>query len=102
MSNLYISEYQEQGRDQMGQHVLAGREPAIATQKVSFTATAGTSAAFNANTSFVRIHADGIFSYKVGTAPTATISDARVSSGVTECFAVVPGASLKVSAITNT
>jgi hypothetical protein len=102
MSNLYITEYAEQARDEQGQHILAGKEPAIATQKVAFTGTAGTSAAFNALTTFVRIHADGIASVKFGTAPTATTSDPRIGSGVTEFFGVQAGASLKVSAITNT
>lgn len=103
MSNLYITEYAEQATDQEGRHILAGKEPALTIQKVAFTSTAGTSAAFNALTTFVRIHPDGIAGVIFGTAPTATTSNSmRIGSGVTEFFGVQPGQSLKVSAVTQT
>lgn len=106
MSTLYITEYAKQG----GGHPLGipvAEEPAITTQTVSFTATHGESSAFNANTSLVRIHTDGICSILFGTAPVATTSHPRLAANQTEYFAVVaPGASgataLKVSAVTNT
>ena len=99
MSNLYISEYSDMPQ-QTGILIQAGHEPAVATQKVAFTGTAGQSAAFNAKTRFVRIHVDGIASVAFGSNPTATTSDARMVAGQTEFFGVNPGD--KVSAITNT
>jgi hypothetical protein len=97
MSNMYITEYgSPAGRAQIAQ------EPAIAVQKVSFTGTPGTSAAFNAATAFIRIHVDGIASIKFGTAPTAATTDPRLPADAVEYFGVPPAGSFKVSAITNT
>ena len=103
MSNLYITEYAEQATDQEGRPILAGKEPAIAIQKVAFTTTHGESAAFNALTTFVRLHADGIAGIVFGKSPVATTSNSsRIGSGVTEFFGIQPGQSLKVSAVTQT
>jgi len=102
MSNLYITEYAEQATDQRGQHILAGKEPALTIQKVAFTSTAGQSAALDNRTTFVRLNADGICSVLFDTNPTATTSHTRISSGVTEFFAVKPNSGLKISAVTNT
>lgn len=102
MSSLYITEYEQQGKDQQGNSILAGHEPKLTTQKVSFTATPGQSATLNVRTTFVRLHADGIMSYAIDTNPTAAVTDARVASGVTEFICVNPNSGLKISAITNT
>jgi hypothetical protein len=60
------------------------------------------SSAFNAATTYVRIHTDAICSISFGTAPTATTSTMRMVAGQTEYFAVPVGRSFKVAAITNT
>lgn len=100
MSNLYISEYADVGR--MGGIFPAGAEPCT-DQVVAFTATAGTSSAFQNNTSLVRIHTDGIASILFGTAPTATANtNKRMVAGQTEYFSVPLGMSYKVSAVTST
>jgi len=95
---MYITEYASIG----GSRAHVAQEPAIAVQKISFTGTPGTSAAFNAATNFVRIHVDGIASIKFGTNPTAATTDPRMPADSIEYFAVPPAGSCKVSAITNT
>lgn len=102
MSSLYITEYEQQGKDQQGNSILAGHEPKITVQKIAFTATPGQSATLNPRTTFVRLNADGICSYAVDTNPTAAVTDTRLSAGVTEFIAVNPNSGLKISAITNT
>lgn len=100
MSLLYIQEYAEMLRIN-GELAQVGREPALASQAITFTGTAGQSAAFNANTRFVRTHVDGIASLKFGSNPTALANtDQRMAAGSTEFFGVVPGH--KVSAVTST
>lgn len=101
MSKLYITEY-EHMIELAGGRLPVGKEPKVAGQAFSFTGTPGVSAAFNIRTKFVRIHTDGICSVAFGTAPTATIDDARLASGQTEYFGIEPQSSYKVSAITNT
>lgn len=97
---MYISEYADVGR--LGGIIPVGAEPST-DQVVSFTATPGSSAAFQTNTNMVRIHCDGIASIKFGTAPTATANTSkRLTAGQTEYFTVPMGASYKVSAVTST
>ena len=98
MSNMYIAEYAELATDANGFTIQAGKEPALAHQKVAFTATAGASAAFNNLTKFVRIYCDAAGYLKFGTAPTAvTATDMPVSASTAEFFGVIGGQ--KVSAV---
>ena len=98
MAKAYISEY-----DVMpildGRVVPTGMEPAVAEQVVTFTTTTQ-SAAFNARTKFIRVHADAICSYEFGANPTATTSTPRMAASSTEFFGVVPGQ--KVAFVVNT
>ena len=82
-----------------GQPVPVGQEPALARQQVTFTGTAGTSAAFNTQTRFVRIFVDGVAALEFGSAPTAvTSTGSRAAAASTEFYGVIPGH--KVSAVT--
>jgi hypothetical protein len=92
MAVAYITEYADIRAN-------AALEPFTATQTVAIGAEAK-SAAFNANTQFVRIHVDAIASIKFGAAPTADTNNKRLVAGQTEYFKVRPGH--KVSVITNT
>lgn len=102
MGSLYISEYAELALAKNGQVIQAGVEPALATQKVTTSGTSAQSSALNAKTRFIRVHTDAIVSIAFGTNPTATANDARMTAGQTEYFAVQPGATYKLAAITNT
>lgn len=96
MSTLYVTEYND---------VNAGspQEPAIADHAVSFTGTAGNTAAFNAKTVLVRVHVDGIACVKIGAGAVAVAgTDKRMPAGATEYFAVSPGTGARVSAVTHT
>lgn len=98
MAVVYITEYTRTPLD-IGQSIPAGQEPGV-NQTVAITAGSVQSAAFGADTKFVRIHTDAICSIKFGTAPTAAATDARLPANGTEFFGVRPGD--KVAVITNT
>ena len=97
---MYISEYSNAGFTPQGV-VPVGAEPCTDQSPVSFTGTAGVSAAFQNNTRMVRVHVDGIASIAFGTAPSATTNNKRMVAGATEYFFVPQGSAYKVSAITN-
>lgn len=99
MPKLYITEFANLGFIS-GRAVQAPAEPPIAEQAVTFS-TATSSAAFNENTRFVRLQADGICSIKFGPSPqTATTNNKRMAAGATEFFGVTPGHI--VSVVNNT
>lgn len=102
MAKAYISEYVDLPVF-IGQGIMAAVEPAVATQAVSFTGTAGASAAFNAKTKFIRVHVDAAASFKFGTGtPVALVSDPRLAASSTEFFGIpVSPGSYKVSFIAS-
>lgn len=104
MSLMYISEYADVGR--FNGIIPVGAEPCTDQTPVTFTGTAGLSAAFRNDTRYVRVHVDGIASIKFGTAPTAVANtNKRMTAGQTEYFYLAPGAvgtSFKISAVTST
>lgn len=96
MSKLYVTEYQYIGKDDYNNPVYAGREPAITTQVLDFSGGAVASAAFNADTSFIRIAADAACHIEFADSPTATTSDQAVWANQYEYKAVVPGQKISV------
>lgn len=75
----------------------APRVPPTAEQKVTFTTTTA-SAAFNSNTTLVRVIADADCHIEWGTDPTATTDNMKLE-GDNEFWGVVPpGGTLKVAA----
>lgn len=104
MAVLYVTEFAKQGRDLAGYLNQNGsaEQPPVAEQTVAIGAGSTASAAFNASTAIVRLHADAICSVAFGAAPTASATTMRLAAGQTEYFAVVPGSAFKVAVITNT
>jgi hypothetical protein len=97
MALMYIAEYAELAHDENGNVIQAGKEPALARQFVTYSATAA-SAAFNPSTRFVRIYCDGAAFLNFGPAPTSTTAqDTPVAATTPEYFGVIPGQ--KVSAV---
>jgi hypothetical protein len=99
---MYITEFADVGKT--GGVVPVGAIPANAKQFITFSATAGQSAAFANNTRLVRIAVDGAASIAFGTNPTAvTAQDARLSTGAVEYYDIsaVMGQGYKVSAVTT-
>jgi len=87
MASLYIQEYEtcpNQGE------VQAGQEPALASQKITFT-TSAQSAAFNAKTQFIRVWADAAVWLAFAASPTATVASMPVSASTAEYFGVQAG-----------
>lgn len=98
---MYIREYPDSGLLNGGLPIPV--EPGTDQAPVTFTATAGQSAAFKSNTRVVRIAVDGIASILFGINPTAVLStNLRMSAGQTSDFLVPLGSGLKVSAVTTT
>jgi hypothetical protein len=97
MSYLSVVEFQQVGRDYNSSPLPAGKLPGLATQNVSFTGTANESAAFNAETNFIRVVSDVDARVSVGEDPSATQDDVLIAAGQAEYFGVTPGH--KISAI---
>lgn len=92
MSTMYISEYTNLAFDERGNVIQAGLEPSEAIQQITFTATSGASAAFGANTRFIRVSCDASAFLKFGVAPTSvTATDLPVQSNTPEFFGVKSG-----------
>ena len=99
MAKVYLSEYQNISLTTNGLAQCAS-EPALATQVLDTTAT-HLSAAFNTNTRYIRLNADGVVSYKISTAGTAAgTSDARLAANTSEYFGIKAGD--KIDVIANT
>ena len=99
MAVLNITEYEELARDSQGNVILAGKEPRVTSQSVTYT-TSAQSAAFNGKTRYIRVVADAVAYLDFGSNPTSTTSDTRLPSGVVEFYGVEPGQ--KVSAYDGT
>lgn len=100
MALLYITEYANAVMSD-GVPVQAGQEPSIDQTPVAIGGGSLQSAAFNANTRFVRLHTDAICSVVFGESPTAvTNTQKRMAANSTEFFGVVPGQ--KVAVISST
>lgn len=100
MATLYIEEYTTAPIINNGQIMQMAKQPSVAQQTVAISGTSAQSAAFDANTKYVRIHTDAVCSFLFGSDPTATTSDPRMAASQTEYFAVPGG--YKVAVITNT
>ena len=101
MAKLYVTEFQQMGNQERSADIggvpQVARLPSISTQVVTFT-TSTASAAFNANTRFIRVHTDAACHITVADSPTATTSHLKMVADQTEYFAVTPGQ--KIAAVT--
>ncbi len=106
MAFLYITEFAELAIGPAGRVGSMGVMPPVAEQTIASNAASAQSAAFNAKTRFVRLHADTqITAVAFGTNPTAVAGaggSARMAANQTEYFAVPLGAGFKVAAINAT
>ena len=102
MSVLYVSEYSTAGLDSRLIPMVIAQEPSLVEQIFTISGSSAATNAFQATTTYVRVHTDAICSISFGTAPIATTSMKRMAANTTEYFAVPAGKSYKVAAITNT
>jgi hypothetical protein len=93
MAVCYIAEFS--GIVGNGAQVASG----LITQQTVAIGAEADSSAFNAATSFIRVHVDAACHITIGTAPAATTSMMRMAADQTEYFAVV-GGSDKLSVVT--
>lgn len=93
-----ISEYSQMVSDEQGRTVpVALEDGSTTTQNVTYT-TDTDSSAFASSTRFIRIVCDAKAHFVFGTGTiTATANSPYLSADTPEYFAVLPGASLKVS-----
>lgn len=97
---LFLTEYRDIGRDTGSNFIAAGMEPSVAEQTITASGTSGTSAAFNAQTSFVMVHAQEAVCLKWGTGtPVAVTTAQRMAAGETRFYGVPAGRSFKVAVI---
>ena len=99
MATLYITEYTQAGGPS-GLGMLLPNDPPVAEQTVTIGSSSTQSAAFNAATTFIRVHTDAICSVLIGANPAAAATDARMAASTTEYRVVKPGH--KIAVITNT
>jgi len=97
MATLQIIEYASLGNDASGLIPQVPQLPPLATQNITFTGTAGQSAALNKDTRFVCLIADAAYRFAAGSNPTATSTDQRGLADSPEFFGVIAGQ--KISAI---
>jgi hypothetical protein len=97
---LYVSEFQTLLNDASSGSLLP-RCPPVATQLIPFGAWPAVSLRFSPSTRLIRVQANGICAVAIGgAAPVATTAGQRMTSGLTEYFAVTPGDQLGVIATT--
>lgn len=100
MATLWISEYDEIGKDSYGSKAQVASEPSNTTQTVTYTTTTQ-SAAFNPSTRIIRVIADAAVYLEFGTNPTATATSLYLPSGQVE-YIGIKGATIKVAAYDGT
>lgn len=104
MAILYVTEYSGTALVQIaGQVAQVPAEPPLASQVVVIGAGSLQSAAFNAQTTLVRIHCDVASEVLFGTNPTAVLNTSgRMAAGQTEYRGVPKGQAFKVAVIAPT
>jgi hypothetical protein len=98
---LYLTEYRDLARDTNNRDIAVAMEPSVAEQALTVSGSSSQSAAFNAQTSYVMVHAQEAACLAWGTNPTATTSKQRIGANETRFVGVPMGKSFKVAAITS-
>jgi len=100
MAIAYIREYARLVGDADGNPMQVGHEDGNRTnQKVTFTAGATASAAFQSDTKFIRVYTDTAGYMEFGAAPTATTADdIPIAATTPEYFGVVGGQKVSIVA----
>ena len=105
MASLFIAEFSMFGTIKAptasgwGDSAPIPAVPPVAEQKITIGVTTQ-SAAFNAATKMVRLHAEAACCVEFGADPIATTDNMRLAAGQTEYFGVSPGQKLAVITFT--
>jgi hypothetical protein len=98
MTKLFITEFQQMPNEtSLNGFPQVVKMPSAGTQVINLGASTQ-SAAMKYGTNLVRLHAQAACHVVVGTNPTATTNDMRLSEGQTEYFAVQVGQRIAVIA----
>jgi hypothetical protein len=105
MARLCVTEFAEMQIGPAGRQGQMPMQQPLATQGVVNTGASTQSAAFNAQSRFVRLETDTVCCIQFGTNPTAVAIGAgmttRMAAGQTEYHAVPLGAGFKVAAVAS-
>lgn len=99
---LFLTEYRDLARDTGNNFIASGMEPSVAEQALTVSGSSTLSAVFNAQTSFVMVHAQEAACLAWGTAPTATTIKQRIGAGETRFVGIPAGKSFRVACILGT
>jgi len=98
LATLTITEFGDSGTNRIPVGLPIAQLPAISTQQVTVAGASAQSAAFSADTRFVRLRTDTACRIVAGDNPTATTSDLSLDANQAEYFGVTPGQKLAVIA----
>ena len=98
MAKLWITEFKFIGSDATNARPQVAYHPPVATQTPITLGASTQSAAFNAETRYIRLRADATCHYVVGTNPTATTNDTPLDANSPEHIGVPAGMKLAVIA----
>lgn len=100
MATLYITELVDTTSSRNAQELIYPMTPPVVSQTVAIAGASAASAAFNAQTKFVRLFTDTACGIEFGAAPTAVATSGRMAANTTEYWGVQQGQSHKVAVIT--
>lgn len=103
MATVYVDEisYTALAKRTIGpayQGAQAPQYPPVVSQSVAITGSPTLGTAFQATTTFIRVHTDAICSIAIGPSPTAVTTATRLAANQTEYFGVTPGHNISVIA----
>jgi len=96
---LFLTEYRDSAKDTGSNFIAAGMEPSVAEQALTLTSSTQQTAVFNAQTSFVMVHAQEAACLAWGTNPSAVTTKQRMAAGETRYYGIPVNKSFKLAAI---
>lgn len=96
---LFLTEYRDSAKDTGSNFIAAGLEPSVAEQAMTLTGSSTLSAVFNAQTSFVLVHAQEAACLSWGKSPTAVTTKQRMAAGETRYYGIPAGMGFRLAAI---
>lgn len=91
MATLYITEYNQVGKDTREFPTYAPLEPALAESTITLSGSSQQSSDFNADTRIVRLVADAECHVAFASSPTATTSSQMIPANIPQFHSVTGG-----------
>jgi hypothetical protein len=96
---LFLTEYVNSAKDTGSNFIAAGMEPSVNELALTLTSSSQQATVFNAQTSFVMVHAQEAACLAWGTNPTAVTTKQRMAAGETRYYGIPQGRGFRVAAI---